>query len=328
MTRDQTLGRGRCEFFFVFFLLKYLKRLRVLKFWFHWELKCILKKIVSQDTKCSLINLSFKILEATNLVKLFIDFHMLKGEHLPPLFAQKGSLLPSTVPRNLGSLPRLRDRAVTFLFAGSTSSEFSRITSTHTFVNSWVPAQTLWLRCTPAQTPAPLTHPRDFYSPADPAQCLQQTCSSHTLVPRAQRPTAQHRPCQHLRPKPPILHQVQLKISLWTYTSDTQFWDEAVGTRNAGFFRSLTHAGPFSSCFFWDTHNSCPSTWSLKTTYSLQLLTWRPHWLQELTQQPSWNLTPVFGITFHSHTELTSRWYWVLAGHTHGIESEITQRES
>lgn len=188
MTRDQTVGRGRCDFFFPYWSI--FKDIQSPKILVSLWITMYSEKIMSQDTKCSLINFNLKILEATNLAKFFYRFSHVNGwVSASSICSCQESLLSSPVPRNLWFLPRLRDRAAAFLFAGSTSSEFSRITSTHTFVNPWVQAQTLWLLGAPAQIPASLSHPTGFYSPAGPAHCLQQACSSHTLVPRAQRPT-------------------------------------------------------------------------------------------------------------------------------------------
>jgi len=54
-----------------------------------------------------------------------------RSHHLLPLQPRTSPAQPS-MPGVLGLLPRLRDEALTFLFAGSTSSEAEHISQRHT----------------------------------------------------------------------------------------------------------------------------------------------------------------------------------------------------
>lgn len=124
--------------------------------------------------------LFFKI-HCLDLAKFFVAFHilLLKAcyECLPSPFAHaRTHPCPATGAQH--SVQRMRYTAVTFLFAGSTSSEVSKFTSTHTFIDLSVSWQILCLELQPL-LPAPWV----FYSVTGPAQCsLQITCSTGTQV--------------------------------------------------------------------------------------------------------------------------------------------------
>lgn len=83
-----------------------------------------------------------------------------------------------------------------------------------------------------------------------------------------------------------------------------------------------------SVAVFWDTHNSCPSVWGLKISLkiSLQLLTWTPLW-HHSPGEPSAKVWLQCLAAHFTHTQASCADDVEFLQDTHGIESEITQKE-